>query len=516
MSGGNCITGGVQVALALRDRPVRISQDDYIPRLKWISKKFVVFWDEGEKRGWLINGISALLHLTRASLEADRTDEFNSVFQFKPEDMEESTTPHASNSAIHVLLSNKNMKLPIYPRKGEMYDEGTFKHSTSAGFNAGPQSAIIVQSEWESKTKNGFIRFEDRVEHIYNILEKLIDHQANIASKDGVNIKPRIRKHLEGWDFIDVATDRDPFYPRVATLDTIGKGWVDFTRDIQAVTLFGRGFGDIIRPTTASASCKYWHTLPRGKYYLAASVLDLRKIMTLYGDQDAEPMQLCRDGAVWYNPGEMFNPCKCKRGTGLRDHSDFAQVPLPSSNWFSMVFRKTIKPGPLNPILLKDAGAVVFGHNRNLKLRWNDLGDPVEADLPIPCAQSEESQVEPLAPLDHSASSSQSPFVDSGMGSSTRSPAMEDSNSPLSTSERSYIEVSTGLQPGHIISDSPNLEERTPSITLPNRAALKRLRPDDDELQGADEVQESSNPVTRQNLSKSFKRRLFGSKSNEI
>lgn len=104
-----------------------------MPKLKWISKKFVVLWDEEDKRGWLINGTSALLHLLRASLEHDSIDKFNSEFLFKPEQMQEPSEPHEPDSAIEVLLNPINKKLKIYPERED------------------------------------FLRLEDRVGHFYNI-----------------------------------------------------------------------------------------------------------------------------------------------------------------------------------------------------------------------------------------------------------------------------------------------------------------------------------------------------------
>jgi hypothetical protein len=68
--------------------------------------------------------------------------------------MQESRKPCIAESALEVLLNNTNKKLLIYPKK------------------------------------EGFIRFEDRVKHIYNILEKLIDYQIDIARQSGVKMKP--------------------------------------------------------------------------------------------------------------------------------------------------------------------------------------------------------------------------------------------------------------------------------------------------------------------------------------
>ena len=106
-------------------------------------------------------------------------------------------------------MNQKNMKLKIYPGKGEMYDEVTGRKD--------------AQPEETSKEKKTYLRLEDRIEHFYDILEKIIDHQVDIAGRGGVKLKLKARKHLEGWDFKDLATQRDPFYPRVATLEAYWK-----------------------------------------------------------------------------------------------------------------------------------------------------------------------------------------------------------------------------------------------------------------------------------------------------
>jgi hypothetical protein len=374
-----------------------------VPKLQWISKKFVVLWDEDDKRGWLVNGTSALLHLLRASLEHNSTDKFKSAFLFKREEFQEASKPHKADSAIDVLLNPTNKGLRIYPEKKD------------------------------------YLRFEDRVEHFYDTLEKIIDHQVGVAGQSGVKLKLRARKHLEGWDFKDLATDRDPFYPRVATLQAMGKGWVDFTRAIHAITLFGRGFGEIIQSADTSNSCAHWAKLPQGRYYLAACVSDLKEIMDMDGDQKANPMKLS-DNIIWHNPDKIFEPCQCI-GKIRRNHSDRVQVLLPSM--FHNILPK------VNPVQLKDRGAVVFGHNVNFKWLFPDTGDPQEG--------------EPLSPSE----GSETQFRDSGIGSSLGSSAAEGSGD---------LAGSGSQQPS---------SERSSSEPLHDPAASESASFDEDELQTA-------------------------------
>ena len=193
-----------------------------------------------------------------------------------------------------------------------------------------------------------------------------------------MKMKLRARKHLEGWDFKDLATQRDPFYPRVATLNTFGKDWVDFTREIHAITLFGRGFGDIFQPADSGKLCNAWAKLPTKKYYIVACVSDLKEIMETDGDPDANPMKIS-DGLVWHTLDRIFEPCQCIGGKAR--HSELAQVLFPSR--LSYVLPKR------NPIQLENHGAVIFGHNALSKWFWKDIGDPEKGDPPSPPEESE-------------------------------------------------------------------------------------------------------------------------------
>jgi hypothetical protein len=141
----------------------------------------------------------------------------------------------------------------------------------------------------------------------------MIDRQIDVAGRSGIKMRLRARKHLEGWDFKDLATQRDPFYSRVATLDAFGKGWVDFIRAIHAVTLFGGGFRDIFQPTGPGKLCDAWAKVPTNKYYLAACISDLQEIIEEDGDLDANPMKIT-DGIVWHTQGPAFEPCQCMEG----------------------------------------------------------------------------------------------------------------------------------------------------------------------------------------------------------
>lgn len=328
-----------------------------------------MLWDEEDKRGWLVNGTSVLLHLLRASLKHDSMDEISTEFLFNVEDMQEAPEACRASSAIKVLVNSNNRKLPIYLEK------------------------------------DGYLRLEDRIEELYDTLEKIMDYEVGMATQSSAS-SSRARKYLEGWDFNDLATSRDIFYPRVAKLKAIGKGWVDFARAIHAVTLFGRRFGEVIQPIS-TGSCTKWAQLPKDMYYLAASIHDLKEIMDMDGDSEANPIVLAHN-IIWHNP-DIFGSCQCEV-EGQEKHSDLVQVLLPSA----------LKKGLLSnhQVPLEARGAVIFGHNEYSRWFWNDTGYPVVGG---PWSPSEAPENE---------------FHDSGIGSDTASSAPKESRSSATLCSR--------------------------------------------------------------------------------
>lgn len=141
---GKLILNGPAFVIGARDTPVHIARKGNIRRLKWISTKFFLLWDENDKRGWLINGTTALLHIVRAFLAHAKEDNFKSAFNFKEEDLQEAETPFTADSAIAVLLNPYNRRLKLYEEEDDDDDE-----------------------EYLLKTQ---------IDHFYNLLEQLIAH----------------------------------------------------------------------------------------------------------------------------------------------------------------------------------------------------------------------------------------------------------------------------------------------------------------------------------------------------
>lgn len=413
LSSGHMISGGHPFSIGRKDIPLHISRHSYIRKLRWIAQKFVILWDEGDKRGWLVNGTSALLHLVRAAMKQASVDRFQSYLLFDADKLRESRRSHEPTAAIDVLMDPSNRALKVYHEKDDS------------------------------------IHFESQVEHFYDLLEKIIDHQQNTAGKGGRNCNTIPRAYLEGWDFHELVVEVDPVHPRVAVLESIGKSWVDFARSIHAVTLFGRGFGEIIKPPTGT--CWQWARLPKWRYYLSACMSDLKDIMQTRGDPDSIPMELV-DNILWQNSDSFLAPCRCKGDDG-ETHSDFAQVLLPSSMAREMLQNVT-RTADLN-----SGGAVIFGQNREVEWFWDDTGEPCRKEEAIP------SQAFPG-----------SPSHDSGIGRSVASltSTTGESMAGLCSSQPSVNGLSDGPQPGNAGSEGTGVLSIT---TLDER--LQHLVPED-------------------------------------
>jgi hypothetical protein len=428
ISGGQFISAGASFLVGKKDNPILIrARDDYLSKLRWMSKKSVVLYDVGDRRAWMVDGVSALLHLVRASLKHNQEDDFTDLCLFDPKDLEEASAGCLGKAAaISVLINERNKNMKLHQGADDSFQEETTNEEGKV--------------EKVTKRKTTYYCFKDRVDHIYHVLEQIIAHQSHVESQDGVGFKikcsPRIQ--LEGFDFMDIASDEDPLWPRVTTLVATGVGWVDFARAMHAITLFGRGFGELFRSSSESQLCTHWAEVPKGHDYLAVSVPDLKDILRKRGCTLSNPWRLV-DEIRWHNPEKLFEPCKSSKKSRTPKCCERVQVLLPSS--FPSLWARSYR----NPPHLEDTGAVIFGHNRKFPLRWGDSGDPEESEPSVPTLNV------PMSP------------PDSGIGSSI-------SSTPSSTS------IS---QPSAAASSSQDESQRESSRWPFRSARSKRRRIDE-------------------------------------
>ncbi|KAM7204463.1 hypothetical protein V8F20_003579 [Naviculisporaceae sp. PSN 640] len=395
VSGGKFISAGVSIALGLRSKPqhIKFDTDDYIDMLKVIRDRQFVMYDVEDKRAWLVGGASVVLHIFRAGVRRDQNDpDLESVYVFDEEDMVSNTedTYSGSSAAFKVLSNFDNLELPLYGKPREVKQEETLK--------------LGDKPDVSTKITSSFVCLKDRIGKICNILADIMDHQDDVRTQNGVGFRLRTtpRAQLEGFDFMDIATGAGTLWPLVHTLHHMGRGWTDFTRAINAVTLFGKGFGELMEPAPQAPAhglyppraCKACHwngPLPKGQDYLAASTRELLGIFERRGDMKLRPWRLV-ENIYWFTPDKAFEPCAC---TKAHQH-DRVQVLLPP---------KLVKRNNRTPGTMPQNGGVIIGHSKKHPLRWPDTGEPAEG--------------EPVRDVDKGLLSMM--FQDSGLGTSAGS-----------------------------------------------------------------------------------------------
>ena len=346
----------MSIPLGKKDKGIVVSgRDCYIRQLMWISTRYFLLQDVRDRRGWLVDGARTLLHLTRASIRHLKENEHSrSLCLFNESSILEDTASNfEQRAAISHLAEEDNMRQPIFQNPIEEWEEETIDDSGNK----------ILTTK---KVKYSYHRFSDQVQHIYRVLEQLIDHQHASATEDGVAIKSRKAKyrHLEGWEYSDIIEDKDPLLPRYNTLAQ-SEGWVQLVTEIRAVVLFGDGFGDLITPAQGQKMCAKWASIPKGMDYLAIDSKLMKQLME-EGDQQKRPWRL--HDLYWHSPNMTFEPCRCK---SIPPHTccDRVQVLLPVHSFRSWAQKLR------SPAYLNEEGALIFGQSKRFTIQAESQSD---------------------------------------------------------------------------------------------------------------------------------------------
>ncbi|CZR60568.1 uncharacterized protein PAC_10464 [Phialocephala subalpina] len=344
---GSYLSGGASFTRGNKDTPVYIHRGGPYPQeIHSAQNMKVVLYDTRDRVGWLVDGASALLHITRTQLGSSP---YSDSEHLRIEDFQHADPKGGPLAAKTALMDQKNRSLTIFEEV-----ETSIESRASVGEGAKAEVKTLT-SRWT---------YQDLVRQTYHILEQLHDYETKILTSPAIGLRFTDRDKLTGFAFMDIVDVQNDLRPRVTTLKSSGRGWVDFTRGIRAITLLGKGFGEIIRPSTdANQLCKNWKHVPTGKDYLVASTSTLKGICRRYGNQDSKPIELA-NGIHWHKPDKLFEPCVCRSGKTC----DRVQVLLPAS----LGTKKNPQPFGC------EKGAVIFGRSMRFPWHWPCKGQPVE------------------------------------------------------------------------------------------------------------------------------------------
>lgn len=378
--------GGLNLSINNRDKPLRLDrQNDFPSMLKWISQQPFVFYDVDTRRAWLVDGASALLHLLRTSLNRDGNDTVSPYeWMFDASQLrEEPADLPARLAALNVLKSSENGKLRLYPTGSDIVD---------------------------GREVEEYATLRKRTLNIMRSLESMVDAKANSGLEEGITFRQTLdlRRDIIGFDVDDVLGLGGPIYSRMQLLGSHGHGWSDLVSEANVTTIFGRGFGELIRPCDASAVCGEWARVPVDEDYLATTVPTLKLLLKRCPGRLELDLGELTEKTVCLSPRDSLRPCICVRSRRSSvSHAKPLQLLSSKKKWNVIKFsRKDLALMRVSD--LDEHGAVVFGYISFLG--WGGEGDLAEAGG----GQGQQIQMSSLTPPPGPPSSSQS--ASSGLG----------------------------------------------------------------------------------------------------
>lgn len=276
---GHFVSVGIQLGIGgLNKRFLDSNNLSYRELVHFAQQSVLVnLYDVADRRSWLLDGASAILLLSRTQLSHHNSPHSESG-SLEVKAFRHVNTRGGTKAATDVLLDESDIKLVLSEDPEETSVETTQKGNTRTS---------------ETKTKVTKRSFHELVKRNAALFEMLHDYQNLLLEPDGVNLRTTVRERLEGWEFLEIVSGERSLRPRVQYLKSISRGWVDFTREIGAINLFAKGFGNLLEPAAdADKLCRYWKEVPRKNDYLAVCISTLDNICRKHGDSQANPFKL--------------------------------------------------------------------------------------------------------------------------------------------------------------------------------------------------------------------------------
>ena len=310
----NFMAGQVNFVLGPKDGRLHLSQKGpFEARLRSAEKHPVVLYDNDDRRGWLVSAIEVILHVIFGR---------NHLRPYK-----------VGNKPIRLAPRNPNSSEPI--------------------------RLALIQNQHIQLYDNVQYTYGDAVLDLWSNLEILIDKTHAHDSASGFPVQNPFRNELHGWEIMSLVEETPVLRRKQRHIDSTSGGWVNLVKDLDAVILFGRGFGEIIRPVQTITLCEKWRYLPKGNDFLAVSCQLLREIMYQAGSRN-DQRYLTSTGLRLSKKSELFTPCK---HPGARSCDCLRVQRIDKSPFLDTLEDRN--PFPCLP----DRGCVIFGEVRRLNFR---------------------------------------------------------------------------------------------------------------------------------------------------
>ena len=334
---GKYITFSGTIGPGIRNqRLVTFGDRAYVEAVKYTRQNiYVNIYDVEESRGWLFDGASVVLHLSRTQLSHNASPlSRNPVLELQA--LHLATGEGGAEAAVAALTDEHNLRLEIAVEPPERKIEETITEGGAA-------SKVIKETDKR-------MLFHELVKRNLCLFEKMSEHQKDLTESNGIiNLQGINCNKLEGWDFLDLVSIKSSLKPQFHGLTPSGRSWVKFTRCINTINLLGRKFGPLIQPSQdAIQLCDRWKQVPTGEDFLATCVSTVDEICQKWGEREINAFQLVK-GIYWHQTHLLFEKCQCIPGGEYV--CDRAQILLPKMS------RQKVRMDPFQ----HGEGAVIFG-----------------------------------------------------------------------------------------------------------------------------------------------------------
>ena len=307
----NYVAGQVNFVLGPKDGRLHLSQKGpFEARMRSAEKHPVVLYDNDDRRGWLVPAAEVIVHIM---FGRNHLRPYNC--EGKPIHLEP-TNPSSSNPTRLALLQNQHIQL---------FDDVQYTYG-------------------------------DAVLDLWSNIEVLIDKTHALNSASGIPVRNPFRNKLRGWEIMSLVEETPVLRRKQCPIDNNG-GWVNMVKDLDAVILFGRGLGEIIRPVQTKQLCQQWRCLPKGNDFLAVGCQLLQEMINQAGSRN-DHKYLTSTGLRFSKRSELFTPCKHEGGP-LCDCLRLQKVEQCS-------FLSTLHDDKDQFFYLPEQGCVIFGDSWRL------------------------------------------------------------------------------------------------------------------------------------------------------
>ena len=238
------------------------------PMLDEASETPVMLYDTATQRAWLVPTISAILLMVRVHVRED-----TSMLAKLPPALPSFDAAHEARAVIRDKIGEK-----------------------------------LPQEIGEPNQRS----VKDFLEHLLASIDSKVE-KTKIAKNDHMTSIRMESKKIYGWELLDIAKERRAYRKQLRCSES----WTMLTDEV--LVLFGKDFGDIIRPAAGTSICTAWNPLPAKKQYMTATIKCLQDWSRCkWGASNIQgPYLKVLDEGYWEAEASLFDNCS-RRDTSSR------------------------------------------------------------------------------------------------------------------------------------------------------------------------------------------------------